>query len=73
MIARLPRGLTELYFHPAADLGTLPTPPLEAQSEVAILTSPRVRAALDEREVRLTSFAESARSDRSTMKAGLNS
>ena len=60
VIARLPPGLTELYFHPAADIGGTP-PPLEAQSEVAILTSPRVRAALADRDIRLTSFAEIAR------------
>jgi len=59
VIARLPPGLTELYFHPAADLGGPPA--LEAQSEVAILTSHRVRAALDEQGVRLTSFAEVSR------------
>jgi hopanoid biosynthesis associated protein HpnK len=59
VIARLPPGLTELYFHPAADLGGMP-PALEAQAEVAILTSPRVRAALGEQGVRLTNFAEVA-------------
>jgi chitin disaccharide deacetylase len=62
VIARLPTGLTELYFHPAADIGGTP-PALEAQSEVAILTSPRVRAALAEQGVRLTNFAEIARAE----------
>ncbi len=60
IVARLPPGLTELYFHPAAEVGG-PPPALEAQSEVAILTSARVRAALSERGVRLTNFAEVAR------------
>jgi hopanoid biosynthesis associated protein HpnK len=60
VIARLPPGLTELYFHPADDVGGVP-PALEAQSEVAILTSPRVRTALAQRNVRLTTFAEIAR------------
>lgn len=60
VIARLRPGLTELYFHPAADLGGDP-PPLEGQREVAILTSPRVRAALEVQGVRLTNFAEVAR------------
>jgi len=60
VITRLRPGLTELYFHPAADLGGDP-PVLEAQREVAILTSPRIRAALEEQGVRLTNFAEIAR------------
>jgi chitin disaccharide deacetylase len=62
VIARLPPGLTEVYFHPASDIGGS-APALEAQSEVAILTSSRVRAALDERGIRLTSFAEIARTE----------
>lgn len=60
VIARLRPGLTELYFHPASDLGGAP-PAIEAQDEVAILTSPRVRAALEGQGVRLTNFAEVAR------------
>jgi hopanoid biosynthesis associated protein HpnK len=60
VIARLRPGLTELYFHPAANLGGI-APAAEAQGEVAILISPRVRAALAGRGVRLTSFAETAR------------
>ncbi len=62
VIERLPPGLTELYFHPAASIGG-PPPELEAQSELAILTSSRVRGALDERGIRLTSFAEIARTE----------
>jgi len=62
VIARLRPGLTELYFHPADDLGGNP-PAIEAQREVAILTSPRVRAALEVQGVRLTNFAEIARTN----------
>ena len=60
VIARLRPGLTEFYFHPATDLGGTP-PALEAQREVAILTSSRARAALEGQGVRLTNFAEIAR------------
>jgi chitin disaccharide deacetylase len=60
VIARLPKGLTELYFHPAVSIGG-PPPALEAQSEVAILISPRVRSALDERGIGLINFSEIAR------------
>jgi hopanoid biosynthesis associated protein HpnK len=63
VIARLPPGLTEFYFHPAADIGGK-SPALEAQSEVAILTSPPLRDALAKQGVRLTNFAEIARADR---------
>lgn len=60
VIARLPPGLTELYFHPAEAVGA-ERPPAAAQAEVAILTSRRVISALAERGVRRTSFAEVAR------------
>jgi len=60
LIARLPKGTTELYFHPAADIGGLPPSP-HAQMEVELLTSPKLRAALDAHGVRLTTFAELAR------------
>lgn len=60
VIARLRPGLTELYFHPADDIGSIPPAP-EALREVAILTSPRVRAALRGQGIELTNFAESAR------------
>jgi chitin disaccharide deacetylase len=62
VIGRLPPGLTEFYFHPAADIGGQP-PALEAQSEVSILTSPRVRAALAGHGVRLTNFAQLAHAE----------
>lgn len=60
VIQRLRPGLTELYFHPALDAGGTP-PVVEAQEEVAILTSPAVRAALEVNRVRLTNFAEIVR------------
>jgi predicted glycoside hydrolase/deacetylase ChbG (UPF0249 family) len=61
VIGRLGEGTTELYFHPAADIGGTP-PPAEAQLEVEILTSARVRQALDSRGVELITFADLARS-----------
>ncbi|HKN01031.1 MAG TPA: hopanoid biosynthesis-associated protein HpnK [Candidatus Binataceae bacterium] len=60
IIDRLRDGVTELYFHPAMDIGGTP-PPATAQIEVEILTSSRVRDALAARGVRLTTFAELAR------------
>jgi hopanoid biosynthesis associated protein HpnK len=60
VIERLRDGVTELYFHPAADIGATP-PAAEAQVEVEILTSARVRDALDAHGVTLTTFAELAR------------
>lgn len=59
VIARLRPGLTEIYFHPAADAGGVP-PSLEAQREVEILTSPLLPVALKGADARLTSFAELA-------------
>jgi chitin disaccharide deacetylase len=60
VIARLRPGLTEIYFHPAADIGA--TPPLvEAQREVEILAGRRMREALAAHDARLTSFAQLAR------------
>ena len=60
VIHRLRPGLTELYFHPAADIGAQP-PSLAARREVELLTDPRIRAALDGAGARLTNFAELAR------------
>jgi hopanoid biosynthesis associated protein HpnK len=53
VIARLPRGLTEFYFHPAQDSGAT-----AARREVAVLTSALTREALASANVRLTNFAE---------------
>jgi len=60
VIARLPEGTTELYFHPAADIGGLPPAP-NCQLEVELLTSAELRSALETHGVRLTTFAELAR------------
>jgi hopanoid biosynthesis associated protein HpnK len=60
VIDRLGEGTTEFYFHPAADIGGTP-PPAEAQREVEILTSPRVREKLKARAVELITFADLAR------------
>jgi hopanoid biosynthesis associated protein HpnK len=63
LIAQLPTGTTELYFHPAEDIGATP-PPAAARMEAQILKSPRVREALIDAGARLTSFAEIARAQR---------
>jgi hopanoid biosynthesis associated protein HpnK len=60
IIARLGDGVTELYFHPAAEIGGTPPAP-EASREVEILIGARVRRALDTHGVRLTTFAALAR------------
>jgi hopanoid biosynthesis associated protein HpnK len=60
VIDRLGEGTTELYFHPAADIGGNP-PAAEAQLEVEILTSARVRDAVRLRGVELITFADLAR------------
>ncbi len=62
VIERLREGTTEIYFHPAMDVGGTPPEP-GAQREVEILTSPRVKQALDARGIRLTTFRELARED----------
>jgi chitin disaccharide deacetylase len=59
VIGRLAVGTTEIYFHPALDLGKT-VPARAAQIELEILTSPRIRAALIKTGVRLTNFAELA-------------
>jgi chitin disaccharide deacetylase len=63
LIARLPTGTTEIYFHPAEDTGATP-PQSAAQIETQILKSPRVREALMDAGACLTSFAEIARAPR---------
>jgi chitin disaccharide deacetylase len=60
VIKRLRTGLTEIYFHPAADAGGTPPPP-NAQREVEILTSPLLPVALAGARARLASFGELAR------------
>ena len=56
VIDKLRDGTTELYFHPAADVGDIP-PSAAAQLEVEILTSPRVRDAIDRNAIELITFA----------------
>jgi chitin disaccharide deacetylase len=60
LIARLPTGTTEIYFHPAENTDG-PPPRSAAQMETQILKSPRIRKALISAGVHLTSFAEIAR------------
>ncbi len=60
VLDRIRHGTTELYFHPAADIGGTP-PNVEAQLEVEILTSPRVRDALARNGIELITFADLAK------------
>jgi chitin disaccharide deacetylase len=68
LIARLPLGTTEIYFHPAEGVGT-PSPGGGVRTEAQILKSPRVREALAHAGARLTSFAEVARAPVETAQA----
>ena len=60
VIDRIRDGTTELYFHPAADVGGIPPTPA-AQLEVEILTSPRVRNAVVRNGIELITFADLAK------------
>ena len=60
VLDRIRDGTTELYFHPAADIGRVPPAP-EAQLEVEILTSARVRDALVRNGIELITFADLAK------------
>ena len=62
VIDKLRDGTTELYFHPAADVGGIP-PSAAAQLEVEILTSPRVREAIDRNDIELITFADLSKRD----------
>ncbi|HYR79585.1 MAG TPA: hopanoid biosynthesis-associated protein HpnK [Candidatus Dormibacteraeota bacterium] len=62
VIDKLRDGTTELYFHPAADVGDIP-PSAAAQLEVEILTSPRVRDAIDRNAIELITFANLSKRD----------
>lgn len=62
VLKRLRDGTTELYFHPAADVGGVPPEP-QAQLEVEILTSARMREAIARNAIELTTFADLAKSD----------
>jgi len=59
VIDRLPAGLTEIYFHPAMDIGGVPPAP-SSQRETEVLASARVRDAIASRGIRLTTFGEVA-------------
>ncbi|HXN13238.1 MAG TPA: hopanoid biosynthesis-associated protein HpnK [Candidatus Acidoferrales bacterium] len=60
VIERIRHGTTELYFHPAADVGGVPPDP-GAQLEVEILTSPRVRDAIARNGIELITYADLAK------------
>ncbi len=60
VLERLPAGLTEIYFHPAMDIGGTPPTP-SSQLETEVLTSPRVRDTVASRGIQLTTFGELAR------------
>jgi len=57
MMDRLPDGLTEMYFHPAMDIGGTPPAP-SSQIETEVLVSTRVRDALTSHRIALTTFGE---------------
>ncbi len=57
VIDRLPDGLTEIYFHPAMDIGGTPPAPA-SQRETEVLISARVRDAVTSHGIRLTTFGE---------------
>jgi hopanoid biosynthesis associated protein HpnK len=61
VIDRIRDGTTELYFHPAADIGGIP-PSVEAQLEVEILTGARVGDAIARNGIELITFADLAKS-----------
>jgi len=60
VIDRIRDGTTELYLHPAADIGGIP-PSAAAQLEVEILTSPRVHNAIVRNGIELITFADLAK------------
>ncbi|HXW84573.1 MAG TPA: ChbG/HpnK family deacetylase, partial [Candidatus Binataceae bacterium] len=62
VIERLRDGVTELYFHPALDLGATP-PPAAAQLEAEMLVSPWLRQAIERGGIELTNFAKLARGE----------
>lgn len=59
LLARLPEGLSELYFHPTTDpalrANGKPTASHQCLEDLEALLSPRVRAALDEHGIELAS------------------
>jgi hopanoid biosynthesis associated protein HpnK len=63
VMERLPDGLTEIYFHPALDIGGTPPTP-SSQRETEVLTSVHVRDVIASQGIQLTTFGEVARSER---------
>jgi hypothetical protein len=62
LISRLPPGLSEIYFHPAAGRDPLLDrlmPDYEHEAELAALLSPRLPAALEREGVLRTTYAAS--------------
>jgi chitin disaccharide deacetylase len=60
LLTRLPAGETEIYFHPSADpatavVGGRPRPDHQTYTELQTLLSPRVRQAIEENGIALTS------------------
>lgn len=59
LLARLPEGTTEIYFHPTADeslrADDAPTPAHQSTTELETLLSPKVRRALEEHGIELVS------------------
>lgn len=57
LLARLPEGTTELYFHPTTDpalrAGVVPTSSHQSVTELETLMSPRVRRAIEENGIEL--------------------
>lgn len=65
ILARLPRGVTEIYLHPATTSGTAIAPPMRAYrhaDELAALMSPRVREALAALNVQRGGYGDILRS-----------
>jgi len=60
VMERMPDGLTEMYFHPALDIGGTPPSPA-SQRETEVLVSARVRDAVTAHGIALTTFREVAR------------
>jgi predicted glycoside hydrolase/deacetylase ChbG (UPF0249 family) len=63
ILQRLPPGVTEIYSHAShvdAEARRWRPPDYESEAELAALTSPRVRAALEAAGIRRTSYRELA-------------
>src|SRR5216110_2675979 len=56
LLPHLPEGVSEIYFHPAAET----TPALRGAEELAALVSPRVRHRIEELGIRCIGFADLA-------------